>query len=313
MSMGMGKEIGKSFLQAVKHKMNIDRNDPCWCGSGKKYKKCHADFDQRLSEMKFNSRKEQIRPPKKIINNQSDIEGIKKSAVINGGALDLMDELIKPGVDTETLNQAMHDFIVQHGGIPACLNYEGFPKSTCISVNNVVCHGIPSPDTVLQEGDIVNVDVTTILNGYFSDASRMFIVGGKTTPEAQKLVDVTKECMELGIAAAKPWGWLGDVGAACAAHARANGFSVVTALGGHGVGKHFHQEPYVPHDAVKGTGMLLVPGMTLTVEPMINEGTFEVNIDDKDGWTVRTNDGKLSAQWEKTILITETGTEVLAS
>ena len=310
MSFGMG--MGKSLINDIRQKLSRDRNEACWCGSGKKYKKCHADFDARIGEIKFNARKEQIRPPKKIINNAADIEGIKKSAVINGGVLDMMNELIEPGVDTLSLDQAAYDYITKRGAIPACLNYEGFPKSTCISVNNVVCHGIPSADTILKKGDIVNVDVTTNLNGYFSDASRMYIVGGETTAEAQKLVEVTRECMELGIAAAKPWGWLGDVGAACAAHAHKNGYSVVMALGGHGVGKRFHQEPYVPHDAKKETGMLLVPGMTFTVEPMINQGILEVTVDEKDKWTVRTKDGKLSAQWEKTILITETGTEVLA-
>ena len=301
-----------NVLQPIQHKMQLSRNDPCWCGSGKKYKKCHADFDQRLNEMKFDPKKEQLRPPKKIINTPADVEGIKKSAVINGGALDLMAELIKPGVDTATLDKAAHDYITERGGIPACLNYGGFPKSVCISVNNVVCHGIPSPTEILRAGDIVNVDITTILDGYYSDASRMYIVGGTTTPAARRLVDVTKECMELGIAAAKPWDWLGNVGFACGSHAEANGYSVVTALGGHGVGKDFHLDPYVPNIAEKNTGMLMVPGMVFTVEPMINEGVFDVVVDEKDKWTVRTKDGKLSAQWEKTVLITETGVEVLA-
>ena len=290
----------------------MQRNEPCWCGSGKKYKKCHMDFDARINEIKFNVLKGQVRPPRKLINTAADIEGILKSAAVNGGALDLMEELVKPGVDTESLNQAAHDYIVSHGGHPSCLNFEGFPKSICISVNEVVCHGIPSKKTILKEGDIVNIDITTDLDGYFSDASRMFIVGGKTSPEAEKLVRVTKECMELGIQAARPWHFVGDIGAACAAHAHANGFSVVTDLGGHGVGKKFHLEPFVSHDTKKETGMLLVPGMVLTVEPMINQGTKHVTVDPSDQWTVRTQDGKLSAQWEKTILITETGTEVLA-
>jgi len=140
------------------------RNDQCWCGSGKKYKKCHADFDERLSEMKFDIYKGQVRPPKKVINNAKDIEGIRKSGVINDGVLDLMTELIKPGVDTASLDKAAHDYIVERGAIPACLNYEGFPKSVCISINEVVCHGIPSKKTILKEGDIVNVDSTTILD-----------------------------------------------------------------------------------------------------------------------------------------------------
>ena len=299
--------IGKDVLRFMQ------RNDPCWCGSGKKYKKCHMDFDARIDEFKFNVLKGQVRPPHSIINTPADIEGIRKSAVINDGALDLMAELVKPGIDTESLNQAAHEYITSRGGIPACLNYEGFPKSVCISINEVVCHGIPSRKTILKEGDIVNIDVTTILDGYFSDASRMYIVGGKTSERAEKLVRVTKECMELGIEAAKPWHFLGDIGAACAAHAKANGYSVVTDLGGHGVGKKFHLEPFVSHDTKPDTGMLLVPGMVLTVEPMINEGKKEVEVDSGDHWTVRTRDRKLSAQWEKIILITETGREVLSS
>ena len=299
--------IGKDVLRFMQ------RNDPYWCGSGKKYKKCHMDFDARIDEFKFNVLKGQVRPPHSIINTPADIEGIRKSAVINDGTLDLMAELVKPGIDTESLNQAAHEYITSRGGIPACLNYEGFPKSVCISVNEVVCHGIPSRKTILKEGDIVNIDVTTILDGYFSDASRMYIVGGKTSERAEKLVRVTKECMELGIEAAKPWHFLGDIGAACAAHAKANGYSVVTDLGGHGVGKKFHLEPFVSHDTKPDTGMLLVPGMVLTVEPMINEGKKEVEVDSGDHWTVRTKDRKLSAQWEKTILITETGREVLSS
>ena len=290
----------------------MDRNDLCWCGSGKKYKHCHLNFDQRLSEIKFDFFKGQVRPPHKIINNQKDIEGIRKSGVINDGVLDLMETLIRPGIDTETLDKAAGEYITSHGGIPACLNYAGFPKNVCISINEVVCHGIASPTTILKEGDIVNVDTTTILDGYYADASRMYLVG-EVSPAAKRLVEVARECMELGIEAAKPWHWLGDIGAACGEHAHKNGYSVVTDLGGHGVGKDFHMEPFVPHVGEAGTGMLLVPGMVLTVEPMINEGTYKVVTDKKDGWTVRTKDRKLSAQWEKTILITETGTEVLSS
>ena len=262
--------------------------------------------------MKFDVFKGQVRPPRTIINNEADIEGIRKAGVVNDGALDLMAEMVRPGIDTATLDEAASDYITSHGGVAACLNYEGYPKSVCISVNDVVCHGIPSPDTILKEGDIVNIDITTILHGYFADASRMFMIG-EVSPQAERLVKVAKECMELGIAAAKPWHYLGDIGAACGSHARKNGYSVVTALGGHGVGKKFHLEPFVPHVGEVNTGMLLVPGMTLTVEPMINEGTYKVTTDAIDGWTVRTRDHKLSAQWEKTILITETGTEVLSS
>ncbi|MBR1421729.1 MAG: type I methionyl aminopeptidase [Selenomonadaceae bacterium] len=290
----------------------MSKNELCWCGSGKKYKRCHMEFDEKIDAMDFDEFLQQEPPPHRVINNERDIEGIRKAAVINNGALDLMDELVKPGIDTLTLNDAAHEFIVEHGGHPSCLHYEGFPKSICISVNEVVCHGIPSRDTILREGDIVNVDITTDLHGYFADASRMYIVGGKTSPEAEKLVRVTRECMMLGIEAAQPWKFVGDIGAVCAKHAHKNGFSVVTALGGHGVGKKFHLEPFVSHESHANTGMLLVPGMTITVEPMINQGGKKVTVDPIDHWTVRTADKKLSAQWEHTILITENGNEVIS-
>lgn len=290
----------------------MQRNELCWCGSGKKYKKCHADFDERIKEIKFDVFKGQVRPPKKIINNKEDIARIKAAGVINDGALDVAASLIKPGMDTATIDKAVQDYIESHGGYPSCLHYEGFPKSCCISINDVVCHGIPSKKTILKEGDIVNVDITTTLDGYYADASRMFMVG-EVSPEAERLVRVTKECMERGIAAACPWHFLGDISAACGDYAHANGYSVVTDLGGHGVGKDFHLEPFVAHEGNAGTGMLLVPGMVLTVEPMINQGKKDVYVDSKDNWTVRTKDKTLSAQWEKTILITETGAEVLSS
>ncbi len=290
----------------------MKRNDPCWCGSGKKYKKCHLDFDARLDEFDFDTAKSRERPSQDLINNEEAIEKIKRAAVINGGALDLVGELIKPGVNTLTLNNAVHDYIVKHGAHPSCLEYEGFPMSICTSVNNVVCHGIPSADEILKEGDIINVDITTDLEHYFADASRMYIVGGKTTPEAERLVRITREIMEAGIRAAQPWHWCGDIGAACGKMAHENGYSVVTQLGGHGVGREFHLAPFVMHDCEAGTGMLLVPGMVLTVEPMINIGDGDVYTDEDDDWTVRTIDESLSAQWEKTILITENGNEVLA-
>lgn len=285
--------------------------DLCWCGSKHAYASCHKDFDKHLKSIKLKTSRGQQRPPRAIIKNEKDIEGIKKSGVINNGALDTIAANICVGMDTETVNLLAHNYIVEHGGIPACLNYEGFPKSICVSVNDVVCHGIPSRDTVLKDGDIVNVDITTILDGYYADASRMFMIGD-VSPKAKRLVEVTKECMEIGIKAIKPWGFVGDIGAAVAHHAHKNGFSVVEELGGHGVGKEFHEEPFVAHFGKRNTGMMLVPGMVFTVEPMINAGQKEVFVDSKDGWTVYTNDGSLSAQWEKTVLVTETGIEILA-
>ena len=199
---------------------------------------------------------------------------------------------------------------MSHGAIPAPLNYEGFPKSVCTSINEVVCHGIPSEYEILEEGDIINVDVSTILDGYYSDASRMFIIG-QTTPEKEKLVRVTKECLQIGAEAAKPWGFVGDIGKAIEKHARKNGFTVVRELCGHGVGLEFHEEPEVNHYNTRHHGMLLVPGMVFTIEPMINMGDRDVFIDEEDGWTVVTEDELPSAQWEHTFLMTENGLEIL--
>ena len=249
-------------------------------------------------------------PPRKLIKTAEQIEGIRRSSVVNTGVLDLVAREIKAGMSTAEIDKLVYDYTVSHGAIPAPLNYEGFPKSVCTSVNEVVCHGIPSEDEILEEGDIINVDVSTIYKGYFSDASRMFMIGDVNL-DMQKLVQVTKECMEIGIAAAQPWKQLGDVGAAIQEHAEKNGFSVVRDLCGHGVGMQFHEEPDVEHFGRRGTGMMIVPGMTFTIEPMINMGTYEVFVDDADGWTVCTDDGLPSAQWENMILITETGNEIL--
>ena len=191
----------------------MNRNDLCWCGSGKKYKKCHEDFDERIASIRYDVIKGQVRPPRKIINNEADIAGIRRAAVINDAVLDLMGTLVAPGVDTETLDRAAHEYIVSHGGIPACLGFEGFPKSICTSINNVVCHGIPSTKDVLKEGDIINVDSTVIVDGYYADASRMYLIG-KVPAEAERIVKVQKECMESGIAEARTWHFIGDVSAA---------------------------------------------------------------------------------------------------
>ena len=249
-------------------------------------------------------------PSRKLIKTEEQIEGIRRSGVVNSGILDLVGKEIKAGMSTAAIDKLVYDYTVDHGAIPAPLNFEGFPKSVCTSINEVVCHGIPSEKEILKEGDIINVDVSTIYNGYFSDASRMFMIG-EVSPEMRKLVQVTKECMEIGIAAAQPWKQLGDVGAAIQEHAEKNGFSVVRDLCGHGVGMKFHEEPDVEHFGRRGTGMMIVPGMTFTIEPMINMGTYEVFVDEADGWTVCTDDGLPSAQWENMILITETGNEIL--
>ena len=250
-------------------------------------------------------------PTRRLVKTTEQIEGIRRSGVVNTGVLDAVAEMIKPGISTADIDRVVYDYTTAHGAIPAPLNYEGFPKSVCTSINEVVCHGIPSDDEILEEGDIVNVDVSTILDGYYSDASRMFVVGGKTSPEKQKLVDVARECLEIGAEAAKPWGFVGDIGKAIARHAHRNGFSVVRALCGHGVGLEFHEEPEVDHYDTRRKGMLLVPGMVFTIEPMINMGTYEVFIDEEDGWTGVTEDELPSAQWEHTFVMTEHGLEIL--
>ena len=249
-------------------------------------------------------------PSRKLIKTPEQIEGIRRSGVVNTGVLDLVAQEIHAGMTTLEIDEMVYDYTVSHGAIPAPLNYEGFPKSVCTSINEVVCHGIPNEFDVLEEGDIINVDVSTILDGYYSDASRMFVIG-QTTPEKQKLVDVARECLEIGMKAARPFGFVGDIGNAIEKHARKNGFSIVRDLCGHGVGLEFHEEPDVEHFGRRGTGMMIVPGMTFTIEPMINMGTYEVFVDEADGWTVCTDDGLPSAQWENMILITETGNEIL--
>lgn len=249
-------------------------------------------------------------PPRKVLRTPEQLEGIRQSAQINTALLDYLAQNIREKMPTSEIDRMVYDFTIAHGAIPAPLNYEGFPKSVCTSVNDVVCHGIPSKEEILLSGDIVNVDVSTIYNGYFSDASRMFLIG-EVSPEWKRLVQVTKECLERGIAAAQPWAQLGDIGAAIQEHAEKNGYSVVRDLCGHGVGVKFHEEPDVEHFGRRGTGMLIVPGMTFTIEPMINMGTHEVFIDEADGWTVCTDDGQPSAQWEHMLLITETGNEIL--
>ena len=249
-------------------------------------------------------------PSRKLIKTPEQIEGIRRSGVVNTGVLDLVAQEIHAGMTTLEIDEMVYDYTVSHGAIPAHLNYEGFPKSVCTSINEVVCHGIPNEFDVLEEGDIINVDVSTILDGYYSDASRMFVIG-QTTPEKQKLVDVARECLEIGMKAARPFGFVGDIGNAIEKHARKNGFSIVRDLCGHGVGLEFHEEPDVEHFGRKGTGMLLVPGMVFTIEPMVNMGDWRVFVDEEDGWTVVTEDELPSAQWEHTFLMTENGFEIL--
>ena len=285
----------------------MERNELCWCGSGKKYKKCHMFMDEKIALHAANG---EIVPSRSIIKTPAQIEKIKESAKLNTLVLDTVAEKIHAGMSTEDIDKIVYDVTTKNGGIPAPLNYQGFPKSVCTSINNEICHGIPDPDRILEEGDIINVDVSTILNGYFSDASRMFKIG-KVSERAEKLVRVTEECVELGLAQAKPWNHLGDIADAINTHAKENGYSVVIDIGGHGIGLEFHEEPFVSYVTPKGSEMLLVPGMMFTIEPMINEGSEDFFVDEDNDWTVYTMDDGLSAQIEYMVLITEDGHEVL--
>ena len=281
--------------------------EPCWCGSGKPYEDCHREYDKLV-------RRHQMQgytvPGRNLIKTPEQIEGIRKSGVITTKILDMVGERIKAGVTTNAINQWVHEYTLEHGGIPATLNYHGYPKSTCTSINNVICHGIPTDETVLKDGDIINVDVTTVLNGYYSDASRMYMIGN-VSDEAQRLVRVTKECLELGIAEVKPFNSFNAIGRVIERHAKKHDYSVVRDLGGHGIGVKFHENLFIDHYEKRSKGTLMLPGLVFTIEPMINEGTYHCNFLD-DGWTVLTQDGKLSAQWEHTMVITETGVEILA-
>ena len=268
-----------------------------------------TEFDKKIMHLENQG---VLVPTRQLVKTPEQIEGIRRSGVVNTGVLDLIEKEIHEGMSTLEIDKLCREYCEAHGAIPACLNYEGFPMSVCTSINEVVCHGIPKATDILEEGDIINVDFTTILDGYYADASRMFIIG-ETTPEKKQLVEVTKECLEIGMEAAKPWGVVGEIGKAIEKHAKKYHYGVVRDLCGHGVGLKFHEEPEVCHFAQKHPGMLLVPGMVFTIEPMINMGTWEVFIDADDpyGWEVITGDEKPSAQWEHTLVMTETGVEIL--
>lgn len=284
------------------------RNDLCWCGSGKKYKKCHIDFDEKIEEIKGQGH---IVPDHTIIKTPYQIEKIKESAKINIAVLDYVAEHIKAGISTEQINKWVHELTIKMGGIPATLDYEGYPKSVCTSINNEVCHGIPSENIILKDGDIINVDCSTELNGYFSDSSRMFCIGN-VSDEKRKLVEVAKQSLQEGLKAVKPWGFLGDMGQAINDYVKSNGYSVVREVGGHGIGLEFHEEPWVSYVTKKSTEMLMVPGMIFTIEPMINMGKADIFVDEENGWTIYTKDGSASAQWEIQVLVTDDGYEIIS-
>ena len=284
------------------------RNDPCWCGSGKKYKKCHIDFDEKIEG--FEGAGHSV-PSHEILKNAEQIEKIKESAKINIAVLDYVAEHIKAGISTAEIDKWVYDITTKMGGVPAPLNFEGFPKSVCTSINNEVCHGIPSEDVIIKDGDIINVDVSTNLNGYFSDSSRMFCIGN-VSEENRKLVEETKNAVYEGLKQVKPWGFLGDMGQAVNDYVKSKGYSVVREVGGHGIGLEFHEDPWVSYISKKGTEMLMVPGMIFTIEPMVNAGKPDIFVDEDNGWTIYTEDNSMSAQWEIQVLVTEDGYEIIA-
>lgn len=288
--------------------MMIGRNSLCWCGSGKKYKNCHMDFDDRIEEFKRRGAKV---PEHRIIKTPEQIEGIKKSAVINMACLDYIGEHIRAGISTQEIDDWVSRITKEMGGIPAPLNYEGFPKSVCTSINSQVCHGIPSEEDILEDGDIINCDCSTILNGYFSDSSRMFIIGEVDDKVRQFVADV-KEAVNVGLREVRPWRFLGDMGSAVHEFCRSKGYTVVKEIGGHGVGLEFHEDPWVSYTSKPGTEMLMVPGMCFTIEPMVNMGKADIYIDSDNDWTVYTDDDSLSAQWEVQLVVTDDGYELLS-
>lgn len=287
----------------------MGRNDFCWCGSGQKYKHCHEAMDVRIESFREKGHKV---PTRKMIKTKEQIDGIREAGKVNNAILDEVASKITLGMSTEDINRIVEEATKRYGAVAAPLGYEGFPKSVCTSINDQVCHGIPSEHDVLEDGDIVNVDVTSIYKGYYADASRMFMIG-EVLPEDRKLVEVAGECIYKGLAETKPWGFLGDIGQAINDFAKSNGYSVVREIGGHGVGLDFHEDPWVSYVSKKGTDCLLVPGMVFTIEPMVNEGRADIFIDETNNWTVYTEDGGYSAQWEVTVAITDDGYEILAS
>ncbi|MBF0241946.1 MAG: type I methionyl aminopeptidase [Desulfamplus sp.] len=308
----------------------VGRNSLCPCGSGKKYKFCCMKINQGSSVAQNQpptllnriAGRLQIKIPPKvptlkeeykkkfdiILKEPHEIEGIRKAGVLLLDIMDKVEKMLCPGITTDEINTFVHDETIKAGAIPAPLNYRGFPKSVCVSVNEVICHGIPG-ERVLKNGDIVNVDITPILNGYYADANKTFFVG-TPRPDAIKIVSVARESLKRAIETVKPGSRLGDIGWAIQSYAESQGCSVVREFVGHGVGLNFHEQPQVLHFGKKGKGVMLVPGMVFTIEPMINLGTRKLHLLD-DKWTAVTDDGSLSAQFEQTILVTDTGWESL--
>lgn len=280
------------------------RNDPCWCGSGLKYKKCHLDVDRRENGGPLRG----DGPPPL---DPSLWDGMRRAGAANGKVLDFLRPHVQPGVSTAAIDKLAHDFIVDHGWLPACLGYKGYTRTLCISRNEVVCHGIPSDDERLQEGDIVNIDSSVIVDGYFGDSSETFLLG-EVDEAGRRLVQTTAEATLLGLGAVRAGGRLRDVGAAIQPFVEARGYTVVREFTGHGIGRRFHEAFSVFHHVGPGTDdFVLRPGHCFTVEPMVNEGDWRTEVDTRDGWTARTRDRKRSAQFEHTVLVTPDGPEIL--
>ena len=296
----------KLGLMKKKTDIKIGRNELCPCGSGKKYKKCCAMKKSQVDPndlVAYYQKKYDVR-----LKDAAAVEKIRTAGELVVQTHELVKAMIKPGITTDEINTAVHDFTIKNGAIPACLNYKGYPKSVCLSINDVICHGIPG-ERVLLDGDIVNVDITSIVDGFYADANQTHFVGTPSA-DAVKIVDVARECLKQALAVVKPGNTIGDIGHAIQAYAEGHGCSVVREFIGHGVGHDFHEGPQVPHFGRKGHGIPLVPGMVFTIEPMINLGSPELFILDDD-WTAVTRDGSLSAQFEETIVVTETGYDSL--
>lgn len=312
------------------------RNDPCWCGSGLKYKKCHLDSDEARADGPAGARpgRRPLAPgkvtprravpanvprpdyaqtgrPKSVgrdVKTPEELERLRRACRAAARVLRVTGEAVKVGITTDALDEVAHDETIRLGGYPSPLNYRGFPKSLCTSVNEVICHGIPD-SRPLEDGDIVNLDVTVYLDGMHGDCSATFLVGN-VDAEGRRLVQVARECLANGISAVRPGRPISDIGKAIEAHASRHGYGVVRAYCGHGIGESFHSQLQIPHHYDPSMKRVLEPGMTFTIEPMITEGTWQ-DLLWSDGWTAVTADGKRSAQFEHTIAVTEDGAEIL--
>lgn len=298
--------------------MKISRNDPCPCGSGKKVKRCHGQEDSIFSRPFKRLR------PKGHILTSDELPSMRRACKLAARILDEVCSRVKPGTSTDEINRWVHEMTLDAGAYPSPLNYPkgqtdprnpritpgAFPRSVCTSINDVVCHGIPKAGEVLRDGDIVNIDVTCTLDGFYGDTSRTIYVG-EPTERARRLVECARECLRLGIEAVRPGDRLIRIGEAIHGYASKLGYGVVRDFTGHGIGKVFHTDPQVCHYPNPDMDCDLVMGMTFTIEPMINEGTWRTRIDTEDKWTVYTLDGKLSAQFEHTVLVTQFGAEIL--